>query len=84
MLDRLEYAQLIVRHPNPIDHRGSLVTTTPNALQTIGPLFKTVSNAQAQLLAHYSEDDLALVGDFLRSLAEVWESCSRALPPFEP
>lgn len=83
MLDRLEHAQLIIRQPNPNDHRSCLVTTTPNALQIVGPFFTAVRDAQARLLAHYSEDDLALVGDFLRNLTEVWESGRHALPPFE-
>lgn len=84
MLDRLERAGMILRRPNPDDRRGSLIEVNPSARQTVGPLFTTVRDAQATLLAHYSEDDLALVGDFLRSLTEVWERGRQALPPHEP
>lgn len=81
MLDRLEYAGLVLRRPNPNDHRGSLVEVNPAARPIVTQLFTAVRNAQAELLAHYSEDDLALVTDFLRSLSGVWERGRQALPP---
>jgi|GEM_PF-332542 len=80
MLDRLQRAGLILRRANPNDHRGSLVMVSPAAQPVIAPLFTAVRDAQLELLATYSEDDLALVVDFLHSLSGVWERGRQALP----
>ncbi len=81
MLDRLERIELITRRPNPDDHRSSLIEANPATRSSIGPLFTAVRDTQQELLANYSEDDLALVADFLQSLTAVWERGRQVLPP---
>jgi len=84
MLDRLERAQLLTRRPNPKDRRGSLIEVNPAAEQLVGPLFAQVRTAQNELLAAYSETELALVADFLTRLGTVWEHGRQHLPADSP
>lgn len=65
MLDRLEKNGYIRRTPNPNDRRGITVTLTPSWAQAAGPLVADVQKAHEQLIASYSEKELAVIADFL-------------------
>ena len=65
MLDRLEKANMITRKPNPHDRRGVLIEINKKAMKAFIPLSSGVMKAQTELLASYSEADLATIADFL-------------------
>jgi DNA-binding MarR family transcriptional regulator len=65
MLDRLEKAQFIRRKTNPKDRRGVLIEITKKWSETVGPLVRGVQQAQAELIASYSDEDLETIADFL-------------------
>lgn len=73
MLDRLEKAELIERHPNPIDRRGLLISVSKKSAKKVGPIFAEIRNAQSELIAYYSEREQLLILDFLEKLSAVWE-----------
>jgi len=65
MLDRLERAGYIQRLPNPNDRRGTLIDIAPRYRELSMPLVAGVQKAHKELLAGYSEEELALIADFL-------------------
>lgn len=73
MLDRLEKSGLIHRSPNPKDRRGTLITVAEEAKTTVGPLFASVRDAQAKLVAGYNADQLEIIADYLTRSAAMWE-----------
>lgn len=73
MLDRLEKAGLVERRPNPHDRRGTLIVIKKEAVEAVGPLFESARRAQDKIVSSYSERDLKLLSEFLRSYATMWE-----------
>jgi DNA-binding MarR family transcriptional regulator len=70
MLDRLEGLGYIVRRPNPDDRRGLVVEITVAARQAIVPLTKGAQKAQIELMSRYSDDELAMIAQFIHAFAE--------------
>ena len=69
MLDRLEKAGLISRQPNPNDRRGTLIKVNEHLADILRPTFAEVRKVQEKLIASYSDDELALIADFLTRFA---------------
>lgn len=65
MLDRLEKANFINRKPNPKDRRGVLITINKTWTETSGPMVAGIQKAQRDLIASYSDQELATIVDFL-------------------
>lgn len=65
MLDRLEKVHFIVRKPNPNDRRGVLIEIDPHYTQLAMPLVMGVQKSHKELLASYSNEELATIADFL-------------------
>lgn len=80
MLDRLEKAKLIKRQPNPNDRRGTLIEVDKGSVKTVGPLFAGTRQAQNQLVASYSVEELRVIADFFQRFTEVWEQGRQQLP----
>jgi DNA-binding MarR family transcriptional regulator len=72
MLDRLERAHLIERHPNPQDRRGTLIVLTDERTKEVSTMFASVRGAIDRLNSSYSENELELVSNYLGSLSKVW------------
>ena len=70
MLDRLEKAQYIQRKSNPRDRRSTLIEINQKWTETSGPLVAGIQTAQAELIASYSDEELAVIADFLTRFAE--------------
>jgi len=70
MLDRLEALGFVARHPNPDDRRGILVDVDPRYQAAAGPLVADVQREHRELLASYTESELALITDFLKRFTE--------------
>lgn len=79
MLDRLEKAELIERHPNPVDRRGLLISVSKKSVKKMGPIFASVRDAQSELVTTYSEKELLLIANFLEKFAAVWEDERKGL-----
>jgi len=73
MLDRLERAGLIERHPNPKDRRGSLIAPAPTSAEKMAAWFQSARQAQAKLIARYSTSELELIVDVLERFTELWD-----------
>jgi len=70
MLDRLERAGFIMRTPNPKDRRGVLIEISRQYMTTAGPLVAGIQKAQSELIASYSDAELATIADFLARFAD--------------
>jgi len=66
MLDRLEKVGFISRTPNPNDRRGVLIEINKECREKVGPLVMGVQKAHVELLATYTEKELATIADFLQ------------------
>lgn len=65
MLDRLEKAGFITRKSNPADRRGVLIEISEQWQRTARPLVADIQKAHRELIASYSEEELAIIADFL-------------------
>lgn len=66
MLDRLEKASFIKRHPNPKDRRGVLIEINhQKSAETMKPMVAGIQKAHRELLASYSAEELEIIADFL-------------------
>ena len=72
MLDRLEKAGLIERRPNPHDRRGTLIAPQPSSGERMASWFASARKAQEELVASYSESELALIADVFERFATLW------------
>ena len=70
LLDRLEKRGFIRRLPNPEDRRGIIIVPDGAWNARAGALVAGISEANAKLAASCTPEDLELVGNFLRKLAE--------------
>ena len=66
VLDRLEKAGVIRREPNPDDRRSSLVHVVPNFLRSAETAYGKMGEATDDLLAQFSDKELAIVLGFLK------------------
>jgi DNA-binding MarR family transcriptional regulator len=73
MLDRLEKAGLIERKPNPKDRRGLLITTREESKAVVPPLFAGVARLQEELVASCSEQELAIIANFLEKYTAIYD-----------
>ena len=79
MLDRLENSGLIERKPNPNDRRGTLITLAKAGAERVAPWFASARQAQNELVATYSEEQLQLLLDFFEKTTAMWEGERRKL-----
>jgi DNA-binding MarR family transcriptional regulator len=70
LVDRLERAGLVVRHPDPADRRRALVALAPSARERISAVWDLPGKAFADVLERYGDAELAVIADYLRRAAE--------------
>jgi DNA-binding MarR family transcriptional regulator len=70
MLDRLEQAGFITRRQNPADRRSVLIEMNPKATEMTLPLVAGIQAAHRELIASYSDQELAVIADFLARLTD--------------
>lgn len=73
MLDRLEKAGLIERHPNPDDRRGTLITPAKSTEANVASWFASARKAQDELISSYSESELEIIADVFERFAKLWD-----------
>ncbi len=73
MLDRLEKAGLIERHPNPDDRRGTLIAPGKSAAEEVASWFESARRAQEELVLSYSESELEIISDAFERFTNIWE-----------
>lgn len=65
MIDRLERAGYVRREPDPHDRRRVIVRPLSEQRSKLGPLFEGMRRAMEELCARYSDEQLALILDFV-------------------
>ena len=70
MLDRLEKKHFVRRRPNPNDGRGVVVEINKAYTRDGQDLVSGIQKANQQVVARFSEDELAIVTEFLTRLAD--------------
>ena len=73
MIDRLERAKLIERHPHPSDRRGTIVALSNQAKRKLPALFESLAKAMQVLVASYSERELEVLDDFFTRVGVLWK-----------
>ncbi len=79
MLDRLEKAKLLHRKPNPNDRRGTHVEVDARSILLVGPMFAETRDAQDQLVASYSPQELEIIALFFERFTAIWEEGRKKL-----
>ncbi|WP_148612026.1 MarR family winged helix-turn-helix transcriptional regulator [Nocardioides rubriscoriae] len=69
LLDRLERAGHVTRSPHPDDRRSVVVGVTDHALDVGGRMFGRLAAHLAPVLDQRSDEELALIADFLDQVA---------------
>jgi DNA-binding MarR family transcriptional regulator len=73
MIDRLEKAGLVERHPHPKDRRGTILVLTKQAMQKLPLLFQSLSHGMHTLISGYSQKELAVLADFFARASVLWQ-----------
>lgn len=73
VLDRLEKARFIRRVADPHDRRKVLLEPIPDRFPEGAVLFGDFLAASAQLLARYSDEQLAVILDYLTATTQLYE-----------
>lgn len=80
MIDRLEKAGLVERHPHPEDRRGTTLVLTRAAIQKLPQLFESLGKAMTAVVSGYSRKDLEVLADFFAKVALLWQEERERLP----
>jgi DNA-binding MarR family transcriptional regulator len=81
MLERLERLGHVRRRPHPTDRRSVVVEMTDHARQVGGAMFGRLAAHMGPVLAGYSDEELALVADFLEKAGEATRAAREEIPP---
>lgn len=81
MLDRLEKAGLIERQPNPDDRRGSRIAPTKSSSEKVASWFESARRAQDEMIASYSEEELAIISDVFERFTKLWQQEREKIQP---
>lgn len=81
MLDRLERADLIERHPNPHDRRGVHITPAKLANERAASWFQSAREAQDELISSYSMEELEIIADVFEKFTKLWQEERKKIQP---
>ncbi|MET9696127.1 MarR family transcriptional regulator [Streptomyces sp. NPDC006529] len=79
LVDRMVKAGIVERRADPHDRRRSLVALAPEARARIGAAWDAPGRAFGEVLAGYSDTELAVIADYLHRAAEVGRAQARRL-----
>lgn len=80
LIDRLEHRGFATRRHDPTDRRRVLVDATPEGVARYAPYFAARADSLARLYAPYTDDELAVILDFLHRSAESLRDDATHLP----
>jgi DNA-binding MarR family transcriptional regulator len=81
IIDRLERGGWITRERDPNDRRAITVQLVRTRGREILRLFGGMNTAMTQICAGYTDDELAVIADFVRRTAEAATEAAAELPP---
>jgi DNA-binding MarR family transcriptional regulator len=85
VIDRQERAGFVRREDDPDDRRRVIIQPVPEREPEVSRLFESLARAMSELCDRYSEEELALILDFvLRSRAVLHEEAARLRAAGEP
>src|ERR1700734_2638447 len=70
ILDRLERGGWVARDRDPSDRRGVVVRAVPDRTAELLSLYSGMNGSLGKILAGYREDELEVIADFLRRIAD--------------
>jgi len=73
LIDRLEKVGVARRQPDPSDRRRVIIEPVPGWEDKVNPLFNSMIEAFAEVASIYSDEELALILDFMKRSASVME-----------
>jgi DNA-binding MarR family transcriptional regulator len=79
VIDRLEQAGYVRRVPDPADRRRVIVEVVPEKVAAVQETMGRVGEKGAAEIAHYSDDELAVINDFLTRMADITREEATAL-----
>ena len=74
VIDRLEQAGYVRRTADPADRRRVVVEVVPERIATVQSLLESLERASAEEVGRYSEEQLALITDFLTRMADLTQT----------
>jgi DNA-binding MarR family transcriptional regulator len=79
VIDRLEQAGYVRRVPDPADRRRVIVEVVPEKISAVQETMNRVGDKGAEEIAHYSDEELAVINDFLTRMADITREEATAL-----
>ncbi len=73
MLDGLEKAGLVERHPNPDDRRGTVITPAKSGAARVASWFRPARKALEELISNFSEEELEVISDVFERFTKLWD-----------
>lgn len=83
-IDRLEAHGMLRRDRDPDDRRRVVLRATEEGLARVAPYFRNLVDASTVAFAGYSDDELALILDFLGKARAVLVAATEALGEADP
>jgi DNA-binding MarR family transcriptional regulator len=71
VIDRLEQSGYVRRVPDPADRRRVIVEVVPEKVAAVQSTLNRVGSAGAKEIGRYTEDQLALISDFLTRMEQI-------------
>ncbi|MDP9867803.1 MULTISPECIES: MarR family winged helix-turn-helix transcriptional regulator [Streptosporangium] len=71
LVDRLDRAGLVVRQSDPGDRRKTLVSLAPRPVSEVDAAWETPGEAFLTALDDFTDEQLAVIGDYLRRVSAV-------------
>ena len=79
VIDRLEQAGYVRRVPDPADRRRVIVEVVPDKVASVQATMGRVGDKGAAEIARYSDEELAVINDFLTRMADITREEAAAL-----
>jgi DNA-binding MarR family transcriptional regulator len=73
MLDRLEKAGLVERHPNPEDRRGTVIAPAKSGAARVASWFRPARKALEELISNSSEEELEVISEVFERFTKLWD-----------
>lgn len=79
MVDRLEKAGFMQRAADPNDRRKIIIRSVEAKYDDVAWIFESLGQAMNELLTGYSDDELAVIADFITRIPQLMDEQTRKL-----